>query len=204
MKNVYRFDEWLNESKDLSDNLRGKEKLDLSKVKYAYHWVNEGNLFDQMYVHTGRGNDRNYILRKYDGKKLDMPPLPEERFYLGGTDDNSHVCLTVDAEYVSAGVSGESYFCLVFEVADLEKLGIENLTNNGEAEIRVKRIPDWDKIFKHAYVVRKNYETGDGWEGFFYRAAKEWMPEKIKSMLTVAPSAKAIGKLLLKEYPNNL
>jgi hypothetical protein len=92
----------------------------------------------------------------------------------------------------------------VFEVADLERHGIENLTDNGEAEIRVKKVPDWDRIVKRVYIIKKPYETGDGWEEFFYRPIKEWLPDRLKSMVTVETTATKLGKLIDKEYPNHL
>jgi len=185
---------------------------DLSTIDYAYHWVNEGNLFSQIYelpdINTGP-----YVLRKNPntGKKVEMPALPKPKFILGsetneissGISTAAGVCLTIDPSYVSAGVTGESNICLVFSMKDLlEKFDVLNLTDNSEAEIRIKAIPDWNKLVKKILVVRKVYEVGDSWEDFAYRAVKEWFPEELKTFVETSPGQKSIGKTLEKEFPN--
>ena len=58
---------------------RKEEKIDLSEIKWAFHWINEGNLFEQMY-HVNGIDTTKYILRKQGGKKLEMPSLPTETY----------------------------------------------------------------------------------------------------------------------------
>ena len=157
-----------------------QKKIDLNKFEYAFHWINEGNLFCQVYDESNLSDNEKtrFILRKSNGKKIEMPTkFPPKKFLLGGdenepledesTEFSNAVCLTVDPEYYQAGFTGESNVCIIFEIKDLGK--IRDLTDNGEAEIRVEKVENWVEKAKAIFVVKKVYEKGDGWEGFFYR-----------------------------------
>lgn len=61
-------------SESLRSDLYNKEIVDLSNYKYAYHWLNDGNFFDQIYAEPGT---QDQILRKYDGTVYN-PILPFE------------------------------------------------------------------------------------------------------------------------------
>lgn len=192
------------------ESIRHEEKkIDLSKCKYAYHWVNEGNLFSQVYddSNLSQNDHQRFILRKFNGKAIEMPnKFPPKRFVLGGDENeslkdeteefNNAVCLTVDPEYYQAGFTGESNVCIVFEITDLGK--VRDLTDNGEAEIRVEKIDDWVTKAKAIFIVKKTYEKGDGWEGFFYRGISEWLPVEVKAKVKTFPSAKSISQELKK------
>jgi hypothetical protein len=176
---------------------RKEEKIDLSEIKWAFHWINEGNLFEQMYDVNGIDTTK-YILRKQGGKKLEMPSLPPERFVLGEV-GHGEVCMTVDPGYYQAGFTGESNVCLVFPLDSLQDLELEDLTDNGEAEIRFKEVPDWNKRVHSIYTTNKVWSRGDGWEGFYYRAISEWFPASLKPLVQTLASPKAISGALSKK-----
>ena len=176
---------------------REKRKIDLSKMDWAFHWITDANLFSQSYDTTGI-DDTNYILRTKSGKKISMPPLPPERFILGDKYDLSRVCMTVDPGYYSAGTTGENNICLLFPIKPLLKLDYIDLTDNGEAEIRFKYVPDWDKLVHTIFVTNKTWSKGDGWEGFYYRPISEWFPNSLKDIVRFFPSSKSISQELCK------
>lgn len=193
MRNLYLYEGFL-------ENIRKKRiKIDITDAKYAYHWINEGNLFDQCYNTDEIKNPAPYILRKNNGVILSLPKLPEKRYVLGGTDSIHGVCLTLDPRYISAGFTGESHICLLFKMENLMDLHIENLTNNGEAEIRIKEIPDWNKRIDEILTTNKIWTKGDGWEGYYYRPISEWLPEELKHLVKTFPSVKKIS-----DYISNL
>jgi hypothetical protein len=187
-----------------------QKKLDLKKFKYAFHWVNDGNLFCQVYDEESLSEkDKTaFVLKKIDGKRLDIPTkFPKKRFILGGEendlnqDDSSAVCLTLDPTYLEAGFTGESHICIVFEIKDLGE--IRDLTDNGEAEIRCKVINNWVEKAKEIFVTQKAYTKGDDWEEFEYRPLSEWLPSEVKEKLKICKSIKEIGKELEKYVDSN-
>ena len=106
-----------------------QKKIDLNKFEYAFHWINEGNLFCQVYDESNLSDNEKtrFILRKSNGKKIEMPTkFPPKKFLLGGdenepledesTEFSNAVCLTVDPEYYQAGFTGESNVCIIFEI----------------------------------------------------------------------------------------
>lgn len=192
---VMSFSEFVNEALRHS-----MAKMDLSDFKYAFHWVNEGLLFEQLYDMDG-AHSGPYILRKSNGKKIEMPPLPAERMVFGNRDPDARVttgssmgnevCMTVDPEYAAAGMTGESNVCFVFDLPGLMRdYDVKNLTDNGEAEVRVLRIDDPKKYIVRIFVPTKVWDKGDGWEGFHYRAIKEWFPDSLKPLVVVTRSNK--------------
>lgn len=184
MKHLILYENWVGIRRE-------RRKIDLSQVKWAFHWINEGNLFEQMYDVSGV-NTTGYILRKNGGKKIEMPPLPPEKFSLGEV-GYGEVCMTVDPGYYNAGFTGESNVCLVFPMSSLSDLKMEDLTDNGEAEIQFDVVPDWNKRVHAIYTTNKVWSRGDGWEGFYYRAISEWFPESLKPLVQTLPSPKAIS-----------
>jgi hypothetical protein len=179
----------------LFEEIISREKLNLSNYKYVFHWLNESRLFEQSY-NIDNIETKPYILRRYGGKKLIMPPLPDEQFLLG--EKSKQVCMTLDAKYISAGTSGENHICLVFPLDKLLTLEYEDLTDNSESEIRFKFIPNWNKIVEKIYIPNLLYSKGDGWEGFYYRAVSEWFPKTLIDKLEIKRSPRDISKELLK------
>jgi len=179
-------------------------KIPLDSVKYAFHWLTEGNLFTQTYGQNV-SDSQKYILRKSGGKSIQMPPLPPTDYMLGGADNDEQstgVCMTLDPTYGRAGVSGESKICIAMDFQALRRdFEVQDLTDNGEAEVRIKMVKNWPKYTKSIFVDRKSWERGDGWEGFFYRPVKEWMPEELKPIVHVEISTRSICKAL-KELQN--
>ena len=199
----YSFDEWLVENAALSGSRDWRKKINLTHIKYVYHWLTEGNLFEQIYGGFKYvPNHQSFILRKTDGKKIEMPPLPPHRYILGGEStgpDTERVCMTVDPTYDRAGESGESKVCLVLDLQRiLKEMQVTDLTDNHEAEIRVQKIDNWPDYCSMIFIDKKTYEKGDGWEGFFYRAVQEWLPQELKTKVKVMTSTKAICKELEK------
>jgi hypothetical protein len=194
LMSILSFNEFINES------LRHtRQKIDYSNIKYVYHWLNEGQLFSQIYDEPNKDEFQKFILRKSNGKKIEMPSLPPKKYLLGG--DKSNVCMTLDPEYTSAGFTGESYICLVLNLQKLIKdFKIEDLTDNGEAEIRIEKIPQFNKYLEKVFIVKKNYEKGDGWEGFYYRPIQEWYTQDLKLITEILPSVKSISKELKTKY----
>lgn len=194
---IKKFSE-LFENADLFGSRQKHEKIPLDGVKYSFHWLTEGNLFGQIYGHDIKNHDE-FILRKNNGKKMIMPPLPPTKWCLGGDNSDYGLCMTVDPGYESAGISGESKICIVFDLPKLLKdFKCKDLTDNGEAEIRFQKISDWYKYAIGLYSDKKTYEKGDGWEGFFYRGIHEWLPEELKKIVHVCPSTISICKELKK------
>lgn len=192
--NILTFEDFLVEN---YTGIRKKhEKIDLSQVKWAFHWINEGNLFEQMYD-TKNVNTTPFVLRKNNNKKLEMPQLPPEKFTLGHA-VHGQVCMTIDPGYYNAGFTGESNICLVFSMESLKDLKMQDLTGNGEAEIRFNEIPNWNKRVYTIYTTNKVWNKGDGWEGFFYRAVSEWFSPELKPIVQILSSPQAISKALEK------
>jgi hypothetical protein len=184
---------------DMFEGFRHERRLvPLDDIRWCYHWISEGNLFDQTY--DTDGVDTNpYILRKSGGKSIEMPPLPRERFHLGG--DTGEVCMTIDPDYDRAGFTGESKICLVFSFESLRDLEVENLTDNGESEIRFSEVPNWNERVEAIYVERKTWERGDGWEGFFYRSVKSWMPVSLVDKVHSLSTSRGISRELEVKFP---
>lgn len=188
------FNEFINES------LRHtRQKIDYSNIKYVYHWLNEGQLFSQLYDEPDKDELQKFVLRKLNGKKLEMPSIPSKKYLLG--EDKSNVCMTLDPEYTSAGFTGEAFICLVLNLQKLIRdFKIEDLTNNGEAEIRIEKIPQFNKYLEKVYITRKSYEKGEGWEGYYYRPVQEWYPQDLKNITEILPSVKSISKALKDKW----
>lgn len=194
MKHISTYPEFILEN--YSGIRKERKKIDMSTIKWAYHWINEGNLFEQMYDVTGVDTIK-YVLRKNNGKKLEMPNLPTEKFNLGET-GYGEVCMTVDPGYYNAGFTGESHICLVFDIESLKDLEFEDLTDNGEAEIRFNNIPNWDQRVHSIFTTNKVWEKGDGWEGFYYRPISEWFSPNLKPLVKTFKSSKEISHFLEK------
>ena len=180
-----------NESLSVEElNRKNKSKIDLSQVDVVYHWLTEGKLFDACYAGYGKPGEQ-YVLKK--GK---MPELPPVQYELKSSWNNSpQVCLTVDPFY-SDPAFNEDGACIIFDFKKLEKdFKIEDLTDNGEAEIRIKAdIIDWPKYMIQLDIGKKSYMTGQGWEDFRFRALKDWLPEEIKSKVVTFTSMKQLLK----------
>lgn len=188
----------------LKDYIYEAQKIRLDNIRYLYHWVNEGNLFEQVYDASPFPSSRDYVLRKYAGKKLQMPKLPKERLMLGEENEYT-VCMTIDPSYESAGYTGESDICLVFDAVKLmQACDFKDFSDNGESELRFLGILDWDVFLKNILITKKCYDTGNGWEGFFYRPVSEWLPERLKGVVETYSSTKAICNQLIKKYNNEL
>lgn len=179
---------------DVFEALRHEGRfVPLDEIRWCFHWINEGNLFEQCYD-TDSIDVTHYVLRKRGGKSIEMPPLPRERFVLGG--DGGEVCMTIDPDYDRAGFTGESKICLVFPFESLRDLKVENLTSNGEAEIRFEKVEDWDEKVAAIYIERRTWERGDGWEGFWYRPVQSWLPVSLVDKVGVFASSRGISREL--------
>ena len=180
-----------NESISIDDLDRKKKvKIDLTQVDFAYHWLTEGKLFDACYANYGKPGEE-YVLKR--GK---MPALPPVQYELKSSWNNSpQICLTVDPFY-SDPAFNEDGACIVFDFKKLKSdYEIEDLTDNGESEIRIKNdIIDWQKYMIRVDIGKKSYLTGQGWEDFRFRALKDWLPEEIKSKVTTFTSIKQLLK----------
>lgn len=166
---IKNFQDFINESFDR----KLKAKINLNEVKYAYHWLTEGKLFEACY---GDMKDAGrYVLDMGP-----MPPLPTPNFNL------SHICLTVDPTYMDPAFNEDSS-CIVFDFELLKAdYDIEDLTDNGEAEIRIQtKIINWPRYMKQLDISRESYEFGLEWEDYEYRPLQDWLPKEIKDRVEV-------------------
>jgi hypothetical protein len=171
---IKNFNDFLNESR--FDRNR-KIKINLSDVKYAYHWVTEGKLFDACYGPNVQDDDRIVL------DMGPMPALPKPSYKL------SKICLTVDPEYMDPAFN-EDGSCIVFDFQRLRRdFDIEDLTDNGEAEIRIQsQILNWPRYIVQLDISRESYEFGVEWEEFDYRPIKEWLPRELKNKVEIFKS----------------
>ena len=86
-----------------------KEKIDLTQVELAYHWLTEDKLFDACYSLDETHEETKYVL-----KKGPMPPLPSPVFRI---DWNTTIgtCFTVDPAYTEPAFN-EDGSCIVFDM----------------------------------------------------------------------------------------
>jgi hypothetical protein len=152
-------------------------KFDLSEVKHAYHWLTEGNLFYACY-----GNHKNTT--KIVLGKNRMPALPPRtRYVLDG-----EVCMTVDPRYIEPAFNEDSPRLVLDFERIMHDCTVENITDNGEAEVRIKAIRDWTKYLVRIDILKESYENGMEWEDFKFRAVKEWLPSELRSKVVTYES----------------
>ncbi len=146
-------------------------KTDLEKVDVVYHWLTEGKLFESCYKTENSDQDKSFLLDIGP-----IPTLPSPTYSL------SNICLTVDYSYFDPAFNEEGS-CLVLDFKKLyEDFEIEDLTDNGEAEIRINQaIPDWTKYLIKIQTPSDVYNDGTEWEDFEFRAIKEWLPIELKA-----------------------
>lgn len=182
----------VNESLNLDDLYRNnKNKIDLSQVKYIYHWMTEGKFFEACY-----GDVKQlikYIVDRTEDKIFEMPSqLPPINYTFGGDDYTEYKkCLTVDPTYIDPCFN-EDGSCIVLDFQKLRNdYDFEDLTDKGEAEIRTIVIDNWTKYLIRIDIPIESYNNGIEWEEeVTYRAIKLWLPEELKSKVKTFKSEK--------------
>jgi len=99
--------------------------------------------------------------------------MPQQPFH--------ETCLTVDPSYMDPAFN-EDGSCIVLDYQKLANdYDLEDLTDNGESEVRVMGIKNWPQYLVRIDIPDWVYEEGNEWEEIEYRAIKEWLPEELKS-----------------------
>ena len=150
-------------------------KVDLNDVDYVYHWLTEGKLFDACYSDF-KGDDSKFIL-----KRGVIPHKPVPNYKLGY---QRGICLTIDPNYFDPAFN-EDGSCIVMDMNKLKlDYEFENLTDNGEAEIRSTLvINNWPNYCINININEKSFIRGGNFEGYKFRAINEWLPDELKHLV---------------------
>ena len=168
-------------------NRDNKQKIDLSLVNFAYHWLGIKQLFNSCYY----GNNAfDYILK--ENKIRDLPLI---NFILSKDSEilkykeltNKFICLTVDPGYEDPGFV-ETGTRLVFDFKKIIKHNkiIEDLTDNGEAEIRIKSLNDWNKYLIRIDIDKNSfYGKPEEFDDSEFKPVSTWFPNEISDKLNI-------------------
>ena len=167
--------------------------------KTLYRWCGPAGLFMYFY-----GDMPGEEMQKYMFDRFKMPQLPSVNPSMEGShkdaDDESEefaVCTTLDPNYLGEPYSGDSVVRLNL---DFEKMKndfgadkFEDLTHNGEAEVRITgNLKNWTKYLIKIDVLKEAWENT--WEDDFgeWRAIKKWFPEDFKKYVKTFKNEKEL------------
>lgn len=182
-------------------------------AKLAYRWIGPAGLFIYFYGDIPSEKMYPYL---FNNKKIDLPVNPVIDVSHWNRDEEDEeapdaICMTVDPNYMGEPYNGDTIIRINFDFAkmknELDASKFEDLTDNGEAEIRYNApIVDWVKYVTKIDIDKEFFEKGaeddfGDWSPFI-----DWFPSQYMHLVRTFRSDKElmVGKASNKFDKNKL